>query len=386
MRHGYREDGENPELIVLNTCAVTARAEAKGRKILRESRRRFPEAEVALVGCGLTYSELQGRDLRELAPPDKRGSLPRFAGEGDEGGITFFSGHSRAFVKVQDGCNSNCSYCVIPIVRSVLKSRPPEEVRDEVSGLGEKGYREIVLTGINLGKYGADFSAPFGLAELIELILGIKGEFRLRLSSIEPQEIADRLIGLLAGEDRICPHLHVPLQSGSDEILKKMNRTYGYPEYRALVERIRQARPDLAVTTDIIVGFPGETERDFLRSCRAVEEIGFGKVHIFPYSRREGTDSARCPQLPRETVRKRVEDLKVVADRVGRAYRKRFLGREVEVIVEKELEGGKFLGIDQHYLKIGVMGGKLLPGSLCRVKITALEGDGCRGEAMNDEP
>ncbi len=380
MRNGYREDGEKPDLVVLNTCAVTARAEAKGRKLLREYRRRFPEAELAIVGCGLTYSKLQDRDLRELVPKEKRSSLPRFKEEG--GGITFFSGHSRAFVKVQDGCDSFCSYCVIPIVRSVLKSRPPREVVEEIGGLLEKGYREIVLTGINLGKYGADFSAPFGLVELIELVLGIKGEFRVRLSSIEPQEITDRLIGLLAGEERICPHLHIPLQSGSDAILKKMNRTYGYSDYRALVERIREGRPDLAVTTDIIVGFPGETERDFLASRRALEEVGFGKVHIFPYSRREGTESARSPQLPRETVRKRAADLKTISDRVGRAWRERFLGREVEVIVEKVLGGGKSLGIDEHYLKVVVVGSKLLPGSLYRVKIEGLEGDGCRGKAI----
>lgn len=382
IRRGGREDDTSPRHIVINTCAVTARAEAKGRKLIRRYLRLFPAARIYITGCGLTYSEQRNRGLWQLVPPDRRGRLDRIKISADP--ITFFSSRSRAFIRVQTGCDAFCSYCIIPYLRGSSRSRNPGEVIREVGNLAAGGYREIVLTGINLGEYGKDFHPPLKLTDLLYPLLKLKEQFRLRLSSIEPREITEELIGLLSREERLCPHLHIPLQSGSDRILKRMGRPYSSAEYRSLILSLKERSPGLAVSTDILVGYPGEERKDFLASCRAVEESGFIRVHIFPYSRREGTAAAGAPELPPETVRSRVRELEETAGRAAVRFRQKMRGRKVVVAVDSLLGGEGVAGYDEHYLRVTVPGADLPLRSLCRVVITGLSADGCRGKSVSD--
>ncbi len=380
LSRGYREDVTSPRHVVINTCAVTARAEAKGRKLIRRFLRLFPSAEIYLTGCGLTYSERLHRSLWRLIPPDRRGSLKRMKYPGPP--ITSFDSHSRAFVRVQTGCDAFCSYCIIPHLRGSPRSRPPGEVVQEVSDLAVGGYPEIVLTGINLGEYGRDLSPSLKLTDLLPPLQELKGEFRIRLSSIEPREVTEELIGLFSREGRLCPHLHIPLQSGSTRILKWMNRPYSSAEYRRLILSLKERLPDLAVSTDIMVGYPGEERDDFLASCRAVEENGFIRVHIFPYSRREGTAAASLPGLSPEVVRRRVRELEEFGARASARFREKMVGRVVKMVVDSRLGGRGVAGYEEHYLRVEVPGANLPLRSLCRVEITGISAAGCRGRQV----
>ncbi len=371
-RAGFREVRADPGLLIVNTCAVTARAEAKARKLIRRRLRESPGSRIAIIGCGLRYSRRLGRGLDRLVPPGRRGDLPFSPTGAALRGTTFFAGHCRPLVKVQDGCDAFCAYCVIPLVRGTPASRPAAEVLGEISGLLDSGYREIVLTGINLGLYR---DGDTGLAGLVERICRLPGEFRLRLSSVEPGETIAALAELLARERRLCPHLHLPLQSGSDRVLKLMNRGYTLDGYRELAGRLREACPDLALTTDCLVGFPGEAEADFAATRRAVEELGFSRVHIFPYSPRPRTAAARTPPPPPEVIRERAARLEKTAARAARNYRERFRSAEVEVLVEEVSGAGEGRGLDRHYLRTRLRGPGLEEGRLYRGRVDGI-GDG----------
>ena len=385
LASGCREDSDSPHLVVINSCAVTARAEAKTRKEIRQWLRRVPGSRILLVGCGLTYSELQNRSLWEIVPPARRGKLPDDIHRDGPWLITFSADHSRAFVKVQDGCDAFCSYCIIPYLRGGPVSRSLNEIVREISGLVQNGYREIVLTGINMGTYGKDLpGCRVNLVILLENILKLKGPFRVRLSSIEPKEISLSLIRLIADEAMICPHLHIPLQSGSDEILRKMNRNYTSGEYIDVIRTLRESSPDISISTDCLVGFPGEEEEDFQASCRMVREIGFSKVHIFPYSRRDGTVASGYPGVNQEIIRLRVDLLKKISEKTAHEFRRRFVGREVEVIIEKKQRNGLYSGLDHHYNRVYFFGEKIEIGSLRRVKITGIDESSLKGEFAAD--
>ncbi len=376
-RAGFREVRADPGLVIVNTCAVTARAEAKARKLIRRKLRESGRSRIAIIGCGLRYSRRLGRGLDRLVPPGRRGDVPFPLSGKALRGTTFFSGHCRSLVKAQDGCDAFCAYCVIPLVRGRPSSRPAAEVLGEISGLAGAGYREIVLTGINLGLYR---DGTIGLAGLIELIDRLPGEFRLRLSSVEPGENTAALAGLLARERRLCPHLPLPLQSGSDRVLELMNRGYTLAGYRELTGRLREACPGLALTTDCLVGFPGEEEADFAATCRAVEELGFSRVHIFPYSPRPLTAAARTPPPPPEVIRERAARLEKFAARAARNYRERFQSAEVEVLVEEISGEGEGRGLDRHYLRTRIRGPGLEEGRLYRGRVSGIEGEELRAE------
>ncbi|MFH1037552.1 MAG: MiaB/RimO family radical SAM methylthiotransferase [PVC group bacterium] len=377
---GGREDPASPGLVVVNSCAVTARAEMKTRKCIRRWLRRAPRARLLLTGCGLTYSEVRNRSLWEMVPAPRRGELPPAAAGADIRGISYLAGHRRAFVKVQDGCGAFCSYCVIPFLRGRPVSRPPEAAVRETVVLVRNGYREIVLTGINLGAYAGRVSGRrVDLAGLVELLLKVEGNFRIRLSSIEPKEITPGLSRLIAGNSGLCPHLHIPLQSGSDRVLRLMNRNYTYREYAGIISSLRECCPEISISTDCLVGFPGESEDDFRATCRAIRGTGFSRTHVFPYSPRPGTRAAADPPVPAETVKRRAAAADKSARVAAAEYRERFWGRTVEVLIEKSGGGGTVCGFDQHYLAVAVTGTDLPPGSLCRVSITGVGEDGLRG-------
>ncbi|KGP77063.1 30S ribosomal protein S12 methylthiotransferase, partial [Desulfosporosinus sp. Tol-M] len=266
---------------------------------------------------------------------------------------------TRALLKIQEGCNQFCTYCIIPYARGPLRSRLPENALAEARRLVEAGYPEIVLTGIHTGYYGQDLRGELGeewnLAHLVRELVKIPGLCRLRLSSIEPMEYTPALIESIVSSDKVCPHLHVPLQSGSDRILTRMNRPYTLHEYRDLLERLRQRIPNLAVTTDIIAGFPGETEDDHAATLEFVKACGFSGINVFPYSKRKGTPAANFPdQVSRQLKAQRVKDLLLAARVSQEEYVRYFIGKPVEVLIEWIDSQGCALGYTPHYIQVKI--------------------------------
>jgi threonylcarbamoyladenosine tRNA methylthiotransferase MtaB len=344
--NGYREaaDGEPADLCLVNTCTVTHEADAKGRQAIR--RLAHANAAIVVMGCFATrdpaaVARLPGvvkvvTDKGRLAE-----ELREFGVITIPEGITRFDGHQRAFVKVQDGCLLNCTYCIIPHVRPALRSRPPEEIVAEVRGLAERGCQEVVLTGVHLGHYGIDLSRGrpkerwHRLWHLLERLADLPGGCRVRLSSLEAAEVRDDLVRVLAGHPRVCPHLHLCLQSGSDRILAAMKRRYRSGGFLERCRRLRDALDEPAFTTDVIIGFPGEDEADFEATCRVAREVGFCKVHVFSFSPRDGTPAASLPgRVPPAVVAERRERLLRLEAETMAAYHRRLIGRRLEVLVE----------------------------------------------------
>ncbi len=339
-------EGEPADLCVVNTCTVTAEGDAKGRQLVRRLHRENPAAALVVMGCYATRDPETVRRLPGVASviTDKERlaeGLRPYGVAAAPAGISRFDGHQRAFVKVQDGCLLNCSYCIIPAVRPVLRSRPPEVIEEEVGRLVAAGYREVVLTGIHLGHYGIDLSrgrpkaAWIRLWHLLERLAALPGDFRIRLSSLEAAEARDDLVRVLRDCPQICPHLHLCLQSGSDRVLARMKRRYRSEGFLERCRRIRAALDRPALTTDVIVGFPGETDADFEATCRVVREAGFAKVHCFTYSPREGTPAAAWNEaVPPTVVRTRRQRLQELGDELADAYARSLLGRRLDVLVE----------------------------------------------------
>lgn len=349
---GYHEaaPGQSADLCLLNTCTVTAEGDAKGRQLIRQLAARNPGSKLVVMGCYATRAPaeilaLPGvtevlADKREL--PDL---LMRFGASQMPTGLRDFPRRQRAYVKVQDGCLLRCSYCVIPLVRPQMSSRPADEVVAEVRRLVASGHGEVVLTGIHLGHYGVDQNAGrpksswVRLSHLVDRLANLPGDFRIRLSSIEGTEVTRELLAVMARHpERVCPHLHVALQSGSDGVLRRMKRRWGA---KRLVDRCRLVKETLdrpALTTDVIVGFPGETDEEFAETCQVVEEIGFSKLHVFPFSARPETPAAQMTDPVAPEVRaRRIAELTALGDRLQTDYYRSLLGRSLRVLVEGEV-------------------------------------------------
>ncbi len=370
-RLGYRQaaDGEPADLCVVNTCTVTAEGDLKSRKLVRQLARGNPHAEIVVMGCYATRAPEEVAALPGVVEvlTDKRELPDFFARRGlidIPSGISRFGERHRAYVKVQDGCRLRCTYCIIPSVRPVLASRTIEEVLDEIRRLVASGYREIVLTGIHLGHYGVDLRKHSDggprptLARLLSRIVDVDGDFRVRLSSLEAVELTPELIAAIARRpERICPHLHVSMQSGSDAVLARMRRRY---TSRRFIERCRQAAESLdrpALTTDIIVGFPGETDAEFEATCRVAEQIGFSKIHVFRFSPRKGTPAAEMPdQVPATVSQQRAAELASRGNVVRRRYFEGLLGRRMQVLLESPLRKcpGILVGTSERYVPVEV--------------------------------
>jgi threonylcarbamoyladenosine tRNA methylthiotransferase MtaB len=339
-------DGQAADLCLINTCTVTGEGDAKGRQLIRRLHQQNPRAAIVVMGCYATRDPDAVRRLPGVSAvvTDKNRlveDLQPFGVTAAPNGISRFDDHQRAFVKVQDGCLLNCSYCIIPSVRPTLRSRPPKEIEDEIARLVVVGYQEVVLTGIHLGHYGIDQCRGrpkeewVRLWHLLQRLTHLPGDFRIRLSSLEAAEARDDLVRVLADEPRVCPHLHLCLQSGSDRILAGMRRRYRSAGFLERCHRIRKALDQPAFTTDIIVGFPGETEADFQATCCVAREAGFAKIHVFSYSPREGTtassfDDAVAPAV----VRERRQRLLEIEGELAEAYCRSLLGRRLDVLVE----------------------------------------------------
>jgi threonylcarbamoyladenosine tRNA methylthiotransferase MtaB len=357
LRLGYIEAafGEVADVVFLNTCAVTAESEAKGRKLARRIVKENHGAELIIFGCsarrdkgqyfqidGVTKIETNKEWVAQFLKDKGLQELPT--------GISSFGERHRAYVKVQDGCRVGCSYCIIPSVRPILQSRKVAEVLGEVRELVNNGYREIVLTGIHLGHYGVDLSGEerATLAELVERVVEIAGNFRIRLSSLEAVEVSEELINvMLRNLTKICPHLHLPMQSGSDEILLRMKRRWLSGEYVKCCEGLLARFDKLALTTDVIVGFPSETDEQFEQTCDIIRELKFSKIHIFRYSPRQGTEAAKFPdKIPQRIIQQRVQHLSELAKELRKNYAQNFIGESVQVLFETPQTG-----TTNHYLQ-----------------------------------
>ncbi|MFH1369314.1 MAG: tRNA (N(6)-L-threonylcarbamoyladenosine(37)-C(2))-methylthiotransferase MtaB [Elusimicrobiota bacterium] len=337
---------ENADIALINSCTVTAEADRECRQLIRRIQKRNPQAKIILTGC---YLNRAPEELRKIfsTVTFKKNKEKIFNGEKPRpGAITSFDKHTRAFVKIQDGCDAFCSYCIVPYVRPKLTSRDENEILHEISELVGNGYPEIVLSGIRLGKY----AGAGGLPGLLSKAVKLPGIFRIRLSSLEPGEVTPELIDLMSlNRNRICWHLHVPLQSGSDNVLKLMNRPYRTSAYIKVIANIMAKLPEAGVTTDVIVGFPGETEKDFDNTYDFINKCGFSRLHVFKFSEREGTAAANMPgAVDADTAKNRSKRLRELDTSLQRSFWKKFVAKILNVV--RESESG-FL-ISDNYIRI----------------------------------
>lgn len=392
---GYRvvSSPAEADVYVLNTCTVTHIADRKSRHLLRMAHRLNPDSLVIATGC---YAErardeissipgvglvLGNSDKPHISDILSDAGYPACSSGGDNTptGNRCNDRRTRSMVKIQDGCSKNCSYCIVPSVRGGERSIPPDMVVDEVRRRMALGYREVVLTGVRVGSYrneGTD------LAGLMERILQDTDVERLRLSSLQPREIWAKLVGLWHDE-RLCPHFHICLQSGSDSILNKMGRRYSRKEFEQSISLIRKEVPGVAITTDVIVGFPGEREQEYEESYHFCQQMDFARIHVFPFSPRSGTEAARLPgQVDDGVKRERAKAMLSLAKASALKFRQQFLGHNMEVLFEQE-SGGIWSGLTANYIRVYSAGNGNLSNTTCNVKLLELYRDGVRGEIVS---
>ncbi|CAH0119633.1 MULTISPECIES: tRNA (N(6)-L-threonylcarbamoyladenosine(37)-C(2))-methylthiotransferase MtaB [unclassified Paenibacillus] len=387
---------QTADVYLINTCTVTNTGDKKSRQIIRRAVRRNPDAIIAVTGCYAQTSpaeimDIPGVDLvigtqdrdkmmpyieqiqRERKPVNAVRNIMKTR-EFEELDVPDFADRTRAFLKIQEGCNNFCTFCIIPWSRGLSRSRNPESVIEQAKQLVAAGYKEIVLTGIHTGGYGDDLE-NYRLANLLWDLDKVDGLERVRISSIEASQITEEVLEVLNKSAKMCRHLHIPLQAGDDEVLKRMRRKYTVAEFAEKIERIREAMPDVAITTDVIVGFPGETDEMFRNGYEFMVKMNFSEMHVFPYSKRTGTPAARMEdQVDEEVKHARVHELIDLSERMQLDYAKRFVGQVVDVIPERDYKGapgtGKLMGYSDNYLQVVFDGDESLIGKLCRVKIT----------------
>ncbi len=395
LDNGYQivDFSEAADVYIVNSCTVTNEAARKTRQIARRAKRRSPDSLVAIVGCytqafpdevsqieeidfvmgSNNKAEILNKAEEMLAGKEVKTELKEYKELRDyeELNLKRLSNTTRANVKIEDGCNQFCSYCIIPYARGPVRSRRKEDVVAEIKKLSQQGVKEIILTGTHLGAYGSEKGNPKALTELMQSLTEIESLKRVRLSSIEGTEIEQGMMDLIAEEDIFCPHLHLPLQSGSDQILNAMQRPYTVAEFKETVSELRERIPDLALTTDVIVGFPGESEETFAKTIEVVKEIAFAKVHVFPYSAREGTPAAEMEQLNGNIVTEYSKKLRLVNEALMLDYQKKFLGEKREVLIEEVRDHRTDLltGYTDNYLKVLVDGPDSLKNELVEVKL-----------------
>ena len=359
------------DIYIINTCTVTNQSDSKSRKIIREAIRRNSEAIIVAMGCFVESNKDKLPDGIDIIIGNKdKSKVVELVEEylenktpinilSDDLGLEFedmeinsFGSKTRAFVKIQDGCENYCTYCIIPSVRGKCRSKDKAKVIEEVTNLVNNGYKEIVLTGIHTGHYGVDLDTSF--ADLLKELVKIPNLYRLRISSIETTELNDEVLDVLKNSNIICNHLHVPLQAGSNEILKLMNRKYDIDYFISKIEEIRSVRPDIAISTDIIVGFPGETEELFQETLNNSRRIGFSKIHVFPYSIRNNTPAAKFKNQVDGNIKKdRVKRLISLSEELEEEYMKKFIGKKLDVLIER-YEDGYSIGHTSNFLLVKI--------------------------------
>lgn len=402
-RQGFEivEKDEQADVYIINSCTVTAEADRKTRQAVRRFKRTNPNSIIVLTGC---MPQAYPEDAEKLSEADiiignkNNGELPEIIEEflrdrarkiktsmHEKGekfsacSISSFDERTRAYVKIQDGCNRFCSYCIIPTSRGRVRSKPLSELRKELCELSKSGYKEIVLVGINLSSYGQDIAEKF--PDAVELACSIDGIERVRLGSLEPDHLTPEVLERLSRCKKLCPQFHISLQSGCDKTLKRMNRHYTADEYRELCQNLRNKFDDCVLTTDVMVGFCGETEEDFEESLRFVKEIGFEKVHVFPYSVRKGTRAEKMDgHLQKAVKEKRAATMIEECEKIRKEFLKNQIGKTVNVLFESKEKDGFLLGHTANYIPVKVKAETWLCGKFENVKIISSESDFCIGE------
>lgn len=402
MKNGYTivNHTQKADVFIVNSCTVTASGDQKTRQAVRRFKKNNPEACVVLTGCMPQAYPEKAKELyqADIVMGNKNNdtlleSLNEFfakkerlvnielhqTGDAFRGNlISDFQNRTRAFLKIQDGCNRFCTYCIIPTSRGRSRSKPLADIRKELDSIAEKGYKEVVLVGINLSSYGKDIDEKF--TDAVKLACETKGIERVRLGSLEPDHITDEVIEELAKLPNFCPQFHISLQSGCDNTLKRMNRHYTADEYYNLCKKLRSSFEDATITTDIMVGFSLESDEDFEESLEFAKKIGFEKVHVFPYSVRTGTRAEKLPQLEKQVKEKRAKIMTEVTEEIRQNFLKSQIGKTVDVLVETTNKNGLYEGYTKNYTPVLVNCTEDVCSKIIKVKITSAEGDYCIGE------
>lgn len=389
------------DVYVINTCSVTHLGERKSRQLIRRAIRLNESAVVAVAGCYAQVSPaeieaIEGvniivgtQDRAQIVDLVEQSAISKGivnvvtnimkADHFEDIPLFETPGRTRAFLKIQEGCTNFCTYCIIPYARGPLRSRPLESVTREAGKLIAAGFKEIVLTGIHLGAYGRDVAGTITLVDAVKAVLSIEGLVQLRLGSLESIEVSDELIAIMQSDPRLCHHLHLPLQAGDNQVLKAMNRHYNLDEYQELIQSIQNKIDDIGISTDIIVGFPGETVEMFENALRFVERMNFSRMHIFPYSRRSGTPAADYPeQVPEEEKKRRAHQMQQLADQKANDFQNGFLNHEMTVLFEPEHDG-IVEGLTGNYIRVYAHGTSEVHGRLCTVYLEKPYRDGLWG-------
>ena len=384
------------DIYIINTCTVTNTSDKKSEKMIKRARKQNKDAIIIAMGC---HAQIKGDNIDAdiiIGNKDKskiislieeyqenKNKIKRIYNldniSFEDMYISSFNSHTRAFVKIQDGCDAFCSYCIIPYARGPIRSKDPKTVIKEITSLVENGYKEIILTGIHTGKYGKDINYTF--EQLLKDIIKIKNLYRIRISSIEINELTDPILDLIKDNKIIAKHLHIPLQSGSDKILKLMDRKYDLKFYKDRIEKIRKMIKDVSITTDLIVGFPNENEKDMEDTLKFLKEIKFTKIHTFPYSKREGTKAASMENQIDETIkRKRVKTVLELSDQLEQDFYQSKLNKTEELIIE-QTKDGKSYGYTSNYIKVEI-NSPLRPNEVISVKINKVNNKKVTGKII----
>lgn len=406
------KSGSPADIVIINTCAVTAKAGAQSRQSVRRAIRQNPDARILITGCYAEIAadelaelaELQGREYSIIGNSRKDQLVPAalrydqemqqmLLGAIDEAKeicrlpVRHFGDRTRAYLRVQDGCESYCTYCIVPYTRGPSRSLPLDEVVSQARIFAGEGYKEFVLTGIHLGYYGRDLPAPVDTCYLLDILSRETPGVRYRISSLEPTEITEKLLKLMRTRDNIMPHLHIPLQSGDDEILSRMNRKYTTAQFREVVDNCLNVLPDAAIGIDILAGFPGETETHFANTREFLTSLGCTYLHVFPYSRRPGTVAADfADNVPKQVKDARVAELRALGEQKRDGFHLRQLGSTLPVLVEGTRDDNGFLkGFSDNYIPVHFPGTDNLKNSVVKVMLKRLDGAQVTGEVCNDD-
>lgn len=399
---------DEADIVVINTCAVTAKAGSQSRQAIRRTLRRNRQARVVITGCYAQLAsqeisameELEGRSFCIVGNADKH-DLIQAAAAPDHNHILLrdpadeaveisplplhrFKGRTRAYLRIQDGCSAFCSYCIVPYTRGRSRSLSSEEVLRQADTFFRHGYREIVVTGIHVGNYGADLAEKTDIADIMNRLCRMAGDVRFRLSSIEPLEISETLIETMVLNNNFMPHIHIPLQSGADDILLRMNRRYSTSRFKTIVETCRNAIEDVAVGLDILAGFPGETDRHFSHAYSFLEELEYTYLHVFPYSRRPGTPAADFDdQVPRPVKNERVARLRNLGEAKKRSYYRKYIGTTRKMLIENTRDAsGMLKGFTDNYIPVQVAGENKLKNQIVDVELLKIHDRGTYGRVL----
>lgn len=400
IKDGYEVTNfdEFSDVYVINTCTVTNMGDKKSRQMISRARRKNPDAIIAVVGC---YSQIASDEISKIEGVDvvlgtrNKGDIVYYVNRAreekrqfvevndvlrnrnfEELDIEEFQDKTRAFLKIQDGCNKFCSYCLIPFARGAVCSKDPEKLLKEVHELSQNGFKEIILSGVHTASYGVDLEGDWSLVKVLEEINKVEGIERIRIGSIDPTFFSEGVIEKIAGLEKMCPHFHLSLQSGCDATLKRMNRHYTIEDYRTVVENLRKHISDVSITTDIIAGFPGESEKDFEEAYKFLSEIELSKMHIFKYSPRKGTKAAEMMlQVDGNIKEKRSEALIALSDKLENQFMSKFIGRTMKVLYEEESKelSNHYVGYTPNYIKVIAKSDENLQGKIVETKLEKVE-------------